>query len=145
MAETFDIPALFSELNRDEGRRLKPYLDAVGKLTIGVGRNLTDVGISESECDILLENDIARTLAWLDLKLPWWRHMDKVRQRVLINMTFNLGSKVLTFVNTLAAMQHANYAAAANGMLASKWAKQVGKRAQRLSNMMRTGKTEEKL
>ncbi len=141
MTEIFDIAALSYELNRDEGRRLKPYLDTVGKLTIGVGRNLTDVGISESECDMLLENDIARTRAWLDLKLPWWRDMDKVRQRVLINMTFNLGSKVLTFVNTLAAMQHANYAAAANGMLASKWAKQVGARANRLADMMRTGKT----
>ncbi|KAG0310255.1 hypothetical protein BGZ97_012685, partial [Linnemannia gamsii] len=84
------MPKLLSELSRDEGRRLKPYRDTVGKLTIGVGRNLTDVGISESECDMLLENDIARIRAWLDLKLPWWRDMDKVRQRVLINMTFNL-------------------------------------------------------
>lgn len=52
MAETFDMAMLLSELSRDEGRRLKPYLDTVGKTTIGVGRNLTDVGISEDECDL---------------------------------------------------------------------------------------------
>ncbi|UUM20914.1 lysozyme [Mycoavidus sp. SF9855] len=140
MTETFDMAALTFELKRDEGQRLKPYLDTVGKMTIGVGRNLSDIGISHSECTTLLENDIARTLTWLDHALPWWRTLDMVRQRVLINMAFNLGGKLLTFVDTLTAMQGADYAAAANGMLASKWAKQVGARSQRLTNMMRTGK-----
>ncbi len=141
MAETFDISALVTELRRDEDRRLKPYLDTVGKITIGVGRNLTDVGISSSECSILLENDIKRTLIWLDHHLPWWRTLDAIRQRVLINMAFNLGGKLLTFVNALAAIQRTDYAAAANAMLASKWATQVGARANRLADMMRTGKT----
>ena len=140
MAETFDMVALVSELKRDEGQRLKPYLDTVGKITIGVGRNLTDVGISESECEMLLHNDIAQTLTWLDQSLPWWRTLDEVRQRVIINMGFNLGGNLLTFVNTLAAMQHSDYAAAADGMLASKWATQVSIRAERLMRMMRIGK-----
>ncbi|SIT68805.1 MULTISPECIES: lysozyme [Burkholderiaceae] len=91
MADTLDIPTLLAELSRDEGRRLKPYLDTVGKTTIGVGRNLTDVGIAESECDLLLENDVMRSVVWLDRHLPWWRSLDAVRQRVLINMAFNLG------------------------------------------------------
>ncbi len=140
MAETFDMAALISELKRDEGERFKPYFDTVGKITIGVGRNLTDGGISQSECEILLQNDIARTLRWLDRNLPWWRTLDTVRQRVLINMAFNLGGNLLTFVHTLDAMQRNYYAAAANGMLASKWANQVGQRALRLANAMRTGK-----
>ena len=59
---------------------------------------------------------------------------------MLINMAFNLGGKLLTFGHTLTAMQHGDYAAAANAMLASKWAAQVGQRAQRLANAMRTGK-----
>ncbi|MCG1054651.1 glycoside hydrolase family protein [Mycetohabitans sp. B5] len=139
MRETFDMPTLLSELSRDEGRRLKPYLDTVGKTTIGVGRNLTDVGIAESECDLLLENDVMHSVTWLDRHLPWWRSLDAVRQRVLINMAFNLGGKLLTFVDTLAAMQRGDYAKAANGMLASKWATQVGARAYRLATMMRTG------
>ncbi|WP_197328715.1 glycoside hydrolase family protein [Ralstonia syzygii] len=140
MAQTFNMPALLAELSRDEGRRLTPYLDTVGKTTIGVGRNLTDVGISDGECDLLLENDVACSIAWLDRNLPWWRNLDGVRQRVIINMAFNMGGKLLTFMNTLAAMQRGDYAAAADGMLASKWATQVGARAQRLANMMRTRK-----
>jgi lysozyme len=137
---TFDMPTLIGELKRDEGVRLKPYTDTVGKLTIGVGRNLTDVGISDDECTALLQNDVARTVAALDKSLPWWRKLDPVRQRVLVNMAFNLGMVgLLTFKNTLAAVQSGSYAAAAAGMLASKWATQVGDRAKRLAEMMRTG------
>ncbi|BBE08565.1 lysozyme [Mycoavidus cysteinexigens] len=139
MTEPFDRAALLAELKRDEGERFKPYFDTVGKITIGVGRNLTDGGISQSECEILLNNDIENTLAWLDRSLPWWRTLDAVRQRVLIHMAFNLGGNLLTFRNTLSAMQRNDYAAAANEMLASKWATQVGQRALRLANMMRTG------
>ncbi|MBN3500929.1 glycoside hydrolase family protein [Burkholderia cenocepacia] len=135
----FDRSALMAELTRDEGRRLKPYLDTVGKTTIGVGRNLTDVGISDAECDTLLSNDIDRTVAWLDRSLSWWRQLDPVRQRVVINMAFNMQGGLLTFTNTLAAMKRGDYAAAADGMLASKWAGQVGARATRLASMMRSG------
>lgn len=136
---TFDMATLIAELSRDEGRKLKPYVDTVGKTSIGVGRNLSDVGISDAECDSMLENDVTRTVAWLDRNLSWWRNLDAVRQRVIINMAFNMGGGLLTFVNTLAAMQRGDYAAAASGMLASKWATQVGARAQRLAQMMRTG------
>ncbi|WP_233203010.1 MULTISPECIES: glycoside hydrolase family protein [Mycetohabitans] len=76
MTGTFDMPTLLSELSRDEGRRLKPYLDTVGKTTIGVGRNLTDVRIIEDECDLLLENDVMHLVTWLDHHLPWWRSLD---------------------------------------------------------------------
>ncbi|RQZ17227.1 lysozyme [Burkholderia sp. Bp9031] len=135
----FDRSVLMAELTRDEGRRLKPYVDTVGKTTIGVGRNLTDIGISDAECDTLLSNDIDRTVAWLDRNLSWWRQLDAVRQRVVVNMAFNMQGKLLTFVNTLAAMKRGDYAAAADGMLASKWAGQVGARATRLADMMRSG------
>jgi lysozyme len=140
MNDAFDMAMLVAELKRDEGTRLKPYTDTVGKLTIGVGRNLSDVGISDDECTILLQNDIERTVAALDRTLPWWRNLSPVRQRVLVNMAFNLGMVgLLTFKNTLGAMQNGSYAAAAAGMLSSKWATQVGVRAERLADMMRTG------
>lgn len=136
----FDMQTLVDELKRDEGVRLKPYTDTVGKLSIGVGRNLTDVGISDLECTTLLEGDIARTTAALDKNLTWWRNLDPIRQRVIVNMAFNMGvAGLMTFKNTLAAVQNGDYAAAATGMLQSKWAAQVGARAVRLSNMMRTG------
>ena len=128
------------ELTRDEGLRLKPYRDTVGKLTIGIGRNLDDVGISQDEAMHLLDNDIARTTAALDKAIPWWRSLNDVRQRVVVNMAFNLGvAGLLGFKNTLAAMQAGRYADAAGGMLASKWATQVGERAKRLAAMMAKG------
>lgn len=137
----FDMATMIAELIRDEGEKLKPYADTVGKLTIGVGRNLTDVGISQDECDLLLQNDVARSAAMLDRDLSWWRTLDPVRQRVMLNMAFNMGGGLLTFVNTLAAVQKGDYNAAASGMLQSHWATQVGARAQRLADMMRTGDT----
>lgn len=131
---------LRQDLIRDEGLRLKPYRCTAGKLSIGVGRNLEDVGISKSEAEYLLHNDILNVQIDLDRKLPWWRAMSEARQLVLANMAFNLGiSSLLGFKNTLGAMERGDYEAAAVGMGASKWAVQVGPRATRLIKMMREG------
>ena len=132
------IEDLRADLIRDEGLRLKPYRDTVGKLTIGIGRNLDDVGISEHEAIAMLNSDIERTWADLDRIAPWWQGLDDVRKRVLLNMAFNLGIGGLAkFKNTLAAVKEGRYADAADEMLASKWANQVGDRATRLAAMMR--------
>jgi lysozyme len=132
---------LVRELTRDEGLRLKPYRCTAGKLTIGVGRNLDDVGISQGEAEILLRNDIDRAAEGLDRELPWWRNLDEVRQRVMVNMTFNLGIQGLTgFKNTIELVRTGQYLDAAQHMMATKWAKQVGPRAERLALMMRDGK-----
>ena len=137
-----DSVKLIAELERDEGVRLKPYRDSVGKLTIGIGRNLDDVGITLDETHYLLNGDIARAEADLDARLPWWQTLDPVRQRVLVNMCFNMGiAGLLTFANTLELVRVGQYADAADHMLASKWAGQVGPRAQRLADMMRDGDT----
>ncbi|MCW3505640.1 lysozyme family protein [Burkholderia cenocepacia] len=135
----YDPAKLKAELTLDEGRRSRIYVDTVGKVSGGIGRNLTDKGFRDNEIDLMYQNDIAETEAWLDRNLPWWRSLDPVRQRVLMNMAFNMQGRLLTFVNTLAAMKRGDYAAAADGMLASKWATQVGARATRLANMMRSG------
>ncbi|ARP89835.1 lysozyme [Bordetella genomosp. 9] len=138
---SYDLATLQAELMRDEGERLKPYRDTVGKLTIGIGRNLDDVGISHDEALMLLANDIVRAERWLDRNLPWWGSLDGVRQRVMVNMAFNLGGRLLTFKNTLAAVQRRDWKAAHDGMLDSLWARQVGQRANRLAHMMLTGET----
>lgn len=135
-----NLDTMRTELIRDEGMKLKPYRDTVGKLSIGVGRNLDDVGISQIEAAHMLDGDIQRTAASLDAELPWWRTLDEVRQRVVLNMAFNMGiSGLMGFKNTLASMQAGKYDDAAAGMLASLWAKQVGQRAQRLAVMMQQG------
>lgn len=131
---------LIAELIRDEGLRLKAYKCTANRTTVGVGRNLDDVGITEDEARYLLRNDIERVKRDLDKHLPWWRMLDETRQRVIQNMAFNLGiNGLLGFKNTLAAVKAKNWAAASAGMLSSKWAEQTGARAHRLAKMMRTG------
>ena len=135
-----DKEKLVVELTRDEGIRLKPYRCTAGKLTVGIGRNLDDVGLTTEEANYLLRNDIARAEKDLDTYLSWWRTLDPVRQRVIVNMAFNLGVQgLLAFKNTLALVKSGRYLEAAQNMLATKWAAQVGPRAQRLAMMMRDG------
>lgn len=135
-----NLAQLERELTTDEGKHNRPYLCTAGKTTIGVGRNLDDVGLNDEEIAFLLRNDINRVCADLDREIPWWRQMSEARQRVVANMGFNLGIRgLLGFKNTLAAMREGRYKDAASGMLASKWAGQVGARAQRLAKMMEVG------
>lgn len=135
-----DIQRLANQLTIDEDKRNKPYRDTVGKLTIGVGRNLDDRGLSDDEIAYILANDIKIVEKELDRELPWWRGMNDVRQNVLANMSFNIGVPAIkTFKNTLLSMRNGSYDMAADGMLSSKWASQVGDRAKRLAKQMRTG------
>ena len=131
---------LRSMLVLHEGLRLFPYKCTAGKTTIGVGRNLDDVGITQDEAMYLLERDIDRVVAELDSRFTWWRQMTPNRQAVLTDMCFNLGiNRLLGFVNTLKFMKDGDYEAAADGMMDSLWARQVGSRALRLAKMMREG------
>lgn len=135
-----NITELKKQLSVDEGRKNRIYQDTVGKWTVGVGRNISDRAFSEDEIDLMLNNDINMIVVQLDDRLPWWREMNDARQNVLLNMTFNLGiARMLGFKNTLSAMERGQYTTAADGMLASLWAKQVGQRAIRLAEMMRNG------
>jgi lysozyme len=136
-----DRAAMTRQLRLHEGERLRPYRCTAGKLTIGVGRNLEDRGITREESAYLLANDIAAEERELLRALPWVAQLDEVRQRVLLDMSFNLGLVgLLGFKRTLATIQAGDYQAAATMMLDSKWAGQVGQRAERLSRMMATGK-----
>ena len=131
-----------AQLVRHEGLRLKPYRCTAGKLTIGIGRDLDDRGISQKEAYAMLERDIQDCEQWLIDEIPEvYNNLDEVRQSVLLNMCFNLGIKgLLEFKNTLSFIGAGDWERAANNMLASKWAKQVGMRAIELSELMRKGK-----
>lgn len=136
-----DDERLVADLVRDEGEILHAYQDHLGYWTIGVG-HLIDKrkggGISRAASRFLFAEDVAAKIAELDKALPWWRSLSLDRQRVLVNMAFNLGTPgLLKFKNTLAAVQRGDYEAAAKGMLASLWARQVGDRAKRLAATMR--------
>lgn len=124
---------LVESVKQGEGLRLKPYRCSAGKLSIGVGRNLDDVGITEEEAEYLLMNDLQR--AENDAKkLPGFDNCSQVRRDVLIEMVFNLGlPRVLGFRKMLAALSKGDYTEAAHQMLDSKWHKDVGNRTDRLA------------
>jgi lysozyme len=125
------------QLLRHEGLKLKPYRDTVGKLTIGIGRNLDDNGISESEALTMLRNDIAEVKSSLE-RFKWYERIDANRQDVIANMCFNMGlPTLLKFKRMIKALEDHNYNQAANEMLDSKWAQQVGNRAVELARIMR--------
>lgn len=134
-----NLDDLRRELILDEGLKLKPYHCTSGKLTIGVGRNIEDIGITKEEALYLLDSDISRICQELDKALPWWRDLSDTRRRVLVNMGFMGVPKLLGFVKALAAMKAGNYEEASRQMYESRWAGQVGQRATRLCEMMRTG------
>jgi lysozyme len=135
------LQKLKEQLLRHEGLKLKPYRCPAGKLTIGVGRNLDSNGISQKEAFVLLENDILRCESEILEQIPdIYSGLNETRKTVLLNMCFNLGiSGLLGFKNTLAFIGAGDFERAANNMLASKWAKQVGRRAIELSELMRKG------
>ena len=137
-----DLIKLREQLIEHEGLRLFPYKCASGKTTIGCGRNLEDRGITREEAMTMLQHDIDECAAdcVLIVGQSVWDKLSDARQRVLVDMRFNLGPKGLrTFARTLAAISQGRYADAAQYMLESKWARQVGRRATRLSKMMRDG------
>jgi len=132
-----DVDKLKDQLILHEGLELKTYQCSAGFITLGVGRNVEELGITEDEARYLLDNDILRVTKELDNAMPGWRDMSEVRQRIVVDMVFNLGmSRFLNFKNAINAMQEEDWEEAAAQMLDSRWADQVGQRATRLATAM---------
>ena len=134
---------LVDQLKRDEGLRLKAYRCTAGVLTIGYGHT-GDVKegdeITLHQAEVILLVDIDKHKKELDAKLPWAHKLDDARYGVLLNMAFNLGiAGLLKFKNTLKFVEQGRYADAADGILQSLWARQVGARARRLATQMNSG------
>ena len=134
-----DIQARRPLVAGHQGLQLKPWPWGQGRVTIGYGRDLYGVGISEAEAGILLDNDIQGVYRQLQGR-PWFDEQNPIRQQVLIDMGFNLGlPRLLHFKKMLTALLNQDHIEAARQMLDSRWAVQVGGRAERLAAMMRQG------
>ena len=132
---------LIEQLKIHEGMKLKPYLCTSKKLTIGIGRNLDDVGISKEEAEMLLKNDIYEATNQLLNAFPWMATFSDVRISAMINFTFNVGiGTVRKFSNTIEYLKNEDWEAAADEMMDSKWAEQVGDRAIQITEQIRTGR-----
>ena len=131
-------------LIKHEGLRLKPYLCTAGKTTIGVGRNLSDNGITEAEAMSMLDRDIAVTVSALRDEFLWFADLDRTRKDAVISLGFNMGVRKLgTFKKFIAAMVAKEYETAAAEILNSTYATQVGQRAVELAGMIRSGQSME--
>lgn len=127
-------------LVKHEGLKLKPYKDTVGILTIGVGRNLEERGITQEEAMYLLGNDISEVRKQAAETFPWYLDLNQARRDVVTSMIFNLGLQgFLGFKETIKLIKVRDFLAASKEMLNSKWSSQVGGRSYELSEMMRTG------
>ena len=134
------MPTITEQLILHEGLKLKPYKDSEGFLTIGVGRNLEGKGITKEEALFLLKNDIDDALSNLE-GLDWFYQLNYARQKVIIDMTVNLGFKgLLKFEKMIEAIKAKDFDRAAYEMEDSLWYRQVKTRAKRLIKMMKTGK-----
>ena len=128
-------------LTLHEGKRRHVYTCSEGYETIGIGRNISEsgLGLTDGEIDFMLRNDLTRVQGELAANVPCFLNLSDVRQNVLMDMCFNLGiNRFKQFKNMLTALEMGEYEEAANEMLDSRWAKQVGERATRLAKMMAT-------
>lgn len=133
------IDAIVSDLKHDEGLDLFPYKDGFGNWTIGYGRNLSANGISVEEAIYLFQHDIQTAADDVVALVPDIEEHPESVMRALINMAFNMGrSRLSEFKLMLAALKARDYATAAAEALNSKWARQVGNRAQRVANLIRS-------
>lgn len=141
-----DRTKLADELIRDESKRRTVYYDLGGVPTVGIGHNL-HVPLSDAAILQIYNDDVDAAITGLNTRWPFWIALDEVRQRVVVNMVFNLGiDGFMEFKQMRAAVEAGKFDVAAKRMWASLWAKQVGDgpggkqdRADRLTHMMATG------
>ncbi len=126
-----------------EGCVAHAYKDSTssGYLTIGYGRCVDQRlggGITEDEAHMLLVNDIERTDRELRTAFKWFHHLDDQRRAAILDMTFNLGlPRFVGFSKAIAALDAGDFEEAAAEVLDSKYARQVGKRAHDIADMIR--------
>jgi len=118
-------------LIKHEDLKLFPYHCPAGRLTIGVGRNIEDNGISKDEAIYLLENDIKRVKSELREIFPKFDELPENIKMVLIDMDFNLGkSRFLQFKHMIKAVKNRNWAQMIEEMKNSHWCNQVKNRCE---------------
>jgi lysozyme len=156
-----DLNKFIKQLKIHEGIRREVYHDTTGNRTIGVGFNLErmdapdrlrSVGadyhkvvtkqstLTDEQIEQLLALDITDAETQIYDLIPNYDQLNDVRQRVVLDMFFNLGKRGFReFINTRKFIVTGEYEKASHNMLRSKWAEQVKGRATKLASMMKTG------
>lgn len=133
------MKSIIEQLELHEGFRKYPYEDTKGFITIGYGYNLDANGLPKDICKKLLQDKVNEL--WDKLfNIGWFRVLNEVRKKVILDMAYNMGIDGLSrFRKMIDALKAEDYDEASKEMLDSMWANQVGERAERLAKMMKTG------
>lgn len=139
MVERFD-QVIKKLLKEQEGIKKFPYSDTKGKITIGVGRNLTDRGLSSNEIEYLLENDIIEAQNFIRTIIVGYDKLSENRKAVLVSMYHNLGpGGFRSFKRMIKAVNEGDFKAAAEEILNSEAAFELTNRYAELATMMELG------
>lgn len=134
---------IISQLKRDEGCRLEAYEDTLGFWTIGYGHCDGEIEdgdvITQEEAETLLVKDIKDATERVAKMFPWAKNLDEVRLAALVNMSFQLGSKIGQFTRSMDCIRDGRYYEAETHLLNSLWAKQTPQRARRVARQIATG------
>lgn len=127
-------------VKRHKGFKSKPHRCTTGKLTIGYGRDLDDLGITRSEASLLLAGDIVEAEQDARAIFLDFHNFAGNRQAALIDMIFNLGrTRFVKFKRMVKAINRNDWELAAVEALGIKWAGQVGDHAGEIAEMLRHG------
>ena len=134
-----DMVRLRETITRHEGSRLQMYQDSLGIWTIGVGHNIQEKGISPQVMELMLDEDLEEAISELKRSVSFFSKMPQQVQEALVNLSFNLGiPRLMQFKKTLALLREGDFESAADELLDSRYAEQVGRRALEIADMIRT-------
>ena len=141
--ESEDVNA---SLKHNEGFRSQIYKDTMGYDTIGYGHKLTEEdkksgrfknGISKGEAERLLEQDERLHTSGLHRVAPWVKKQPQEVQEVLKDMAYNMGPNFIKDWPQFARqIREGKYKEAADNMLNTRYAEQVGNRATRNAQVL---------
>jgi|TARA_B110000902_G_scaffold28571_1_gene30958 lysozyme len=134
-----DMVRLRETITRHEGSRLQMYQDSLGIWTIGVGHNIQEKGISPKVMELMLDEDLEEAISELKRSVSFFSKMPQQVQEALVNLSFNMGiPRLMQFKKTLALLREGDFESAADELLDSRYAEQVGRRALEIADMIRT-------
>ncbi len=144
------IDKLAEILTVDEGKRTLCYDDATGEtikpgtiikgnITIAIGRDVQNFGLSEDEIQMLLKNDIKRIIEEAR-NFPFYEKLNQARKIVILSMLFNLGlTRFNKFIKFKKAVHAGSYDVAAMEMRDSLYYRQLSHRVEKLAVWMDSG------
>lgn len=126
-------------LIKHEGYSKYGYIDTAGKITLGIGFNVTDRGMDDCWIDTRYNKDVEFFLNFLTDKFPWFSELNESRQCALVDMCFMGTEKFLTFKKMIAALEEGDFVRAAHEVIDSKYETEVHQRAHDIAKIILTG------